>query len=44
MTYGFQSRSLKAYHFLKQAGYRNVRHLRGGVDAWAREGLPLAEE
>ena len=32
--YGFSSRSLKALHFLRQAGYRNVSHLRGGVCAY----------
>jgi rhodanese-related sulfurtransferase len=41
MKFGFQSRSLKALFYLRKAGYRNVRHLTGGVTAWAAAGLPL---
>ena len=41
MKLGFQSRSLKALFYLKRAGYRNVRHLTGGVAAWAADGLPV---
>ena len=43
MKFGFQSRSLKALYYLRQAGYRNVRHMTGGVAAWAAAGLPLEE-
>ena len=28
---------------LRRLGYRDVAHLAGGLDAWKREGLPLAE-
>ena len=39
---GFQSRSLKAYYFLRRAGYTKLRHVTGGFDAWARdESLPM---
>lgn len=40
MDTGFQSRSLKAVHFLQQAGYQNVLHLKGGFPEWVREELP----
>jgi adenylyltransferase/sulfurtransferase len=30
-------RSLRALEFLRQAGFRKLRHLRGGIDAWSRE-------
>ena len=30
-------RSLRALEFLRQAGFRRLRRLRGGIDAWARE-------
>lgn len=30
-------RSAAALSFMRQAGFRKVRHLRGGIDAWARE-------
>jgi rhodanese-related sulfurtransferase len=43
VKFGFQSRSLKAFYYLRQAGYKNVKHLRGGVAAWAADGLPLEE-
>ena len=43
MKSGFQSRSLKALYYLRQAGYRNVRHLTGGVTAWAADGLPVQD-
>jgi rhodanese-related sulfurtransferase len=43
MKMGFQSRSLKALYYLRQAGYRNVRHMTGGVTAWAAEGLPVQD-
>ena len=38
---GFQSQSLKAAYFLKKAGYRNVRHLRGGLPEYRRSVGPL---
>ena len=39
--YGFQSRSLKAAYYLKQAGYSKVYYLQGGLGQWMREDLPL---
>lgn len=30
-------RSLQATHFLRTQGFSNVRSMRGGLDAWARE-------
>ncbi len=41
MSLGFQSRSLKSVYLLRQAGYRNVKHVAGGVRAWQKAGLPL---
>lgn len=38
---GFQSQSLKAAYFLKKAGYRNVKHLRGGIAQYRRSVGPL---
>lgn len=38
---GFQSQSLKAAYFLKKAGYRNVKHLRGGISEYRRSVGPL---
>ena len=38
---GFQSQSLKAAYFLKKAGYRNVKHLRGGIAEYRRTVGPL---
>ena len=38
---GFQSRSLKAAFFLKQAGYTRLSYLTGGLQKYVREGLPL---
>lgn len=43
MKFGFQSRSLKALHSLRTAGFRNVRHLTGGLTAWAADGLPVED-
>ena len=43
MKFGFQSRSLKALYYLRQAGYRNVKHMTGGVAQWAADGLPLID-
>ncbi|MEP7273062.1 MAG: rhodanese-like domain-containing protein, partial [Acidobacteriota bacterium] len=30
-------RSAKAYEILKQAGYKKIRNLKGGITAWADE-------
>jgi hypothetical protein len=43
MKLGFQSRSLKAVFYLRRAGFRNVRHMTGGVSAWAAAGLPVED-
>ena len=43
MKLGFQSRSLKALFYLRRAGFRNVRHMTGGVSAWAADGLPVED-
>eukprot|EP00238_Polyblepharides_amylifera_P008962 CAMPEP_0196583154 /NCGR_PEP_ID=MMETSP1081-20130531/42282_1 /TAXON_ID=36882 /ORGANISM="Pyramimonas amylifera, Strain CCMP720" /LENGTH=238 /DNA_ID=CAMNT_0041903951 /DNA_START=233 /DNA_END=949 /DNA_ORIENTATION=+ len=40
-TYGYESRSLKAAFLLMQAGYSNVLHLKGGIEQWERDDLPL---
>ena len=37
-------RSLTAAHQLKQAGFTDVRILRGGMEQWNREGLTIARE
>lgn len=37
---GFQSRSLKAIHFLQKAGYKQIYHMKGGINEWIRENLP----
>lgn len=39
-AYGTESRSLKACYLLKQAGFKNVVHLDGGLNQWFSEGLP----
>jgi len=44
MKLGFQSRSLKAVYLLRQAGYRNVKVLDGGMYRWAREDLPMVSD
>lgn len=36
-------RSLKAAYFLQQAGYKNVAYVTGGLPAWARAQLPMAD-
>jgi len=41
--FGFESRSLKAVFRLRNAGYKNVQHLEGGISQWEREGLPVLE-
>lgn len=38
---GFQSRSLKAVYFLRNAGFSKVKHLKGGIFEWNKLGLPL---
>lgn len=35
------NRSGMAYQLLKSRGYANVAHIRGGIIAWSRNGLPL---
>ena len=42
--YGFQSRSLKAVHFLQELGYKKVFHLDGGVPQAVRDGLPTTRD
>ncbi|GAQ82163.1 hypothetical protein KFL_001020130 [Klebsormidium nitens] len=40
-TFGRQSRSLKAVYELQQAGFTNIRHMKGGLSQWSHIGLPL---
>uniref|UniRef100_A0A7S4FUP2 Rhodanese domain-containing protein n=1 Tax=Eutreptiella gymnastica TaxID=73025 RepID=A0A7S4FUP2_9EUGL len=40
--WGQESRSLKACYELRQAGYKNVVHLDGGLNQWFYDGLPAA--
>ena len=35
------NRSGMALHMLKDSGYPQVTHIRGGIMAWAHEGLPV---
>lgn len=44
--WGFQSRSLKAYYFLKQAGAGNAKlfHMQGGIAQWQRDKLPMGDD
>lgn len=35
-------RSLKAYYYLQEAGYK-VSHVKGGLAQWARDGLPTVD-
>ena len=35
-TRGPDQRSMRALEFLHQAGYRKLKNLRGGIDAWSR--------
>lgn len=35
------NRSGMAYQLLKSNGYTNVAHIRGGIMAWSRSGLPV---
>lgn len=44
MSLGFQSRSLKAVYLLRQAGYRNVKVLEGGMYKWTAEDLPVVSD
>lgn len=39
----FGERSALALKALKAAGFKNVTHLKGGTDAWAKAKLPLAQ-
>ena len=42
VAFGFQSRSLKAAYFLRQAGMTNkISVVKGGVAQWVSDGLPL---
>jgi len=43
VSFGFSSPSLKAVYVLRQAGYKNVTHLGGGVYEWVRAGQPAEE-
>jgi len=43
VSFGFSSPSLKAVYVLRQAGYKNVTHLGGGVYEWVRSGQPAEE-
>jgi len=38
---GIKSRSLRAAYELVEAGYTNVAHLQGGINAWKAAGLPM---
>ena len=40
---GFQSQSLKAAHYLIKAGYRDVKHIKGGIDEYKRKVGPVGE-
>ena len=44
MSMGFQSRSLKAVYLLRQAGFRNVKVLEGGMYGWGQADLPLVTD
>jgi rhodanese-related sulfurtransferase len=44
MSMGFQSRSLKAVYLLRQAGFRNVKVLDGGMYGWGQADLPLVTD
>lgn len=39
--FGRQSRSLKAIYELQEAGFKNVLHLKDGLNQWIYEGLPI---
>eukprot|EP00898_Chlorokybus_atmophyticus_P009096 jgi/Chlat1/9188/Chrsp97S08459 len=40
-AFGRESRSLKGAFELFQAGYKNVAHLKGGLNQWSHEQLPM---
>lgn len=40
--WGFQSRSLKALHYLRKAGYSKLFHLEEGIGGWERAGLKMS--
>lgn len=40
--YGFESRSLKAYYFLQQAGFNRIYHVQGGLIGWQQAKLAEA--
>lgn len=42
--YGRESRSLKAAHALYKAGFKNLRHMNGGLQQWKYQGYPLEGE
>ena len=44
MSLGFQSRSLKAVYLLRQAGFRNVRVMEGGMYGWGQADLPVVSD
>lgn len=39
--FGRQSRSLKAIYELQEAGFKNVLHLKDGLNQWIHEGFPI---
>ena len=40
-VFGWESRSLKACHELRsKAGFKNIFHLKGGLQSWKAEGIP----
>ncbi|MEW5304920.1 MAG: hypothetical protein WDW38_010752 [Sanguina aurantia] len=41
-AFGRQSRSLKAYYYLQEAGYKPF-HVKGGLAQWSRDGLPTVD-
>lgn len=40
-AFGRESRSLKATHALIQAGFKNIKHLKGGLQQWRYQGYPV---
>ena len=38
---GFQSRSLKALHYLRKAGYSKLYHMEEGIGGWQRAGFRM---
>jgi rhodanese-related sulfurtransferase len=37
-------RSEKATEIMKEQGFTEVYHMKGGIDAWKEQGLPMAEQ